>query len=495
MSMSVWSELMSSALVGTDRRRPVLSGTDGPLAGVLSPLGAELDPQGLLSAAAAVTVARRAGQTPARPQRPEPAAAETAPYAPYAAQQRLAALLSGGDAELDRSTTRELAGEWLRVAAGRGLLASPALLVALLDLGSSDSSVRPAVRAVGGERLGWLALQGPGRWAWAVQQEDTAQPADWDTGRPADRVRHLGALRARDAAAGRDLLLESWPQEKASDLAALIAACGTGLGPDDEPWLEKALDDRRAQIREAAARLLAALPGSAWRQRMAERALACVRVAERRLVATPPTECDDAMRRDGISVKPPQSVGERTHWLRQVIEYAPLDCWKAFDDTPAGLLSRKFDDTWGPVLRAGLTRAAVAQRDGAWAAVLIHDGLGRRDMNELRELAAVMPERELAELIADLLRRKVDMATRLLDVLPVPWAAPVADAVLECLADDERRRSGWWQLLRHAEWGFAPAYAPRARALHDSLPIPDQQLLGRFITMLQIRHDIHQELS
>ncbi|GAA1406891.1 DUF5691 domain-containing protein [Catellatospora coxensis] len=495
MSTSIWSDLMSSALVGTDRRRPVLSGLDGPPAGTLSPIGTELDPDGLLSAAAAVTVTRRAGQVPARTQRPDPATAETAPYASAAAQQRLAALLSGGDAELDRTTTRDLAGEWLRIAAGRGLLAEPGLLVALLDLGSSDSSVRPVVRAVGGTRLGWLALQGPGRWAWAVQPEDAAQPADWDTGRAADRVRYLGELRARDAAAGRDLLLEAWPQEKAADLAALIAACGAGLGPDDEPWLEKALDDRRAQIREAAARLLAVLPGSAWRQRMAERALACVHVAARKLVATAPTECDESMRRDGISVKPPQSVGERTHWFRQIIEYAPLDCWTAFDETPAGLLSRKFDDTWGHVLRAGLNRAAITQRDGAWAAVLIHEGLGRRDMNELRELAAVMPEQDLAELIAAQLRREVDIATRLLDVLPTPWAAPVPEAVLECLADTQRRRSGWWQLLRHAEWGFDPAYAPQARALHDSLPIPDQQLLVRFITMLQIRHDIHQELS
>ncbi|GAA2354284.1 hypothetical protein Cme02nite_47210 [Catellatospora methionotrophica] len=495
MSTSIWSDLMSSALVGTDRRRLVLPGTDGPLATVLAALGGELGPDGLLSAAAAVTVARRAGQTPARTSRPEPATAETAPYASPAAQQRLAALLSGGSVELDRTTTRELAGEWLRVAADRGLLAGPAILVALLDLGSADTAARAAVRSVGGARLGWLALQGPGRWAWAVQQDAPAQAADWDTGRLADRVRYLTELRARDAAAGRDLLAQAWPQEKASDLAALLAACGTGLGPDDEPWLEHTLDDRRAQVREAAARLLGALPGSAYRQRMADRALACVHVADRRLVATPPAEYDDTMRRDGISAKPSTGVGERTHWLRQIIEYAPLDCWTAFDPTPAGLLSRKFDDTWGAVLRAGLTRAAITQRHAAWAAVLILDGIGRHDMNELRELAAVMPEQDLAELIAAQLRRKVDAVVRFLDVLPQPWPAPVADAVLECLADTERRRSGWWQLLRHAEWGFDPAYAGKARALHDSLPTADQQLLVRFTTMLQIRLDIHQELS
>jgi hypothetical protein len=499
MSTTIWSDLLSSALVGTDRRRVALPGGAGPLAGVLRSAdpdsGGELDPDGLLAAAAVVTVARRAGQAPARPQPPVPAVAETAPQAPAGAQERLGQLLSGPDGELDRSTARELAAEWLRIAEARGMIAAPRLLVALLELGCAESSLRPLIRSVGGARLAWLCVAGPGRWAWAAEAAPSVQRPDWDTGRIGERARYLGELRAADPAAGRDLLLEAWPQEKAADLAVLVDVCRAGLGPDDEPWLEKALDDRRGQVREAAARLLGVLPGSAYRQRMADRALACVTVGHRRLEVRPPAECDAAMRRDGIVAKPPQGTGERAHWLRQVIGAAPLECWSAYDDRPEALLSRKVGDDWGQVLRQSLARAAIAQHDARWAAALFRAGFGTNDMGVYRELAGVLPAGELAELVAAQIRRSVDASVRLLDALPRPWAAPVAEAVLDCLPDAERRRSGWWQLLRHAEFGFDPAYAGRVQALADALPPTDQQLLARFTTILQIRHDIHQEFA
>src|SRR5689334_13141808 len=57
----VWQQLLSSALVGVDKRRVTLSGVDGPLATVLAP--GDLDPDAVLDAAAAVTLARRGGLT------------------------------------------------------------------------------------------------------------------------------------------------------------------------------------------------------------------------------------------------------------------------------------------------------------------------------------------------------------------------------------------------------------------------------------------------
>ena len=36
---------------------------------------------------------------------------------------------------------------------------------------------------------------------------------------------------------------------------------------------------------------------------------------ERRVLVRPPVECDAAMRRDGIEVKPPPGTGERAWWL------------------------------------------------------------------------------------------------------------------------------------------------------------------------------------
>ena len=113
-------------------------------------------------------------------------------------------------------------------------------------------------------------------------------------------------------------------QERAADLAALIGACAVGLAREDEEWLEKALDDKRVQVREAAAQLLAAIPGSAYRARMAERALACCQVSgPGQLAVTPPAQFDAAMRRDALSQKAPQGWGERAWWLVQIVVRRP----------------------------------------------------------------------------------------------------------------------------------------------------------------------------
>src|SRR5690606_35144490 len=78
-----WEELVTTALLGTDRRTPPGSapGTGAPVV--------------LLDAAAAATVRRRAGLRPARAaERPRPAPEDPRPPLPAAAARRLAVLLT-----------------------------------------------------------------------------------------------------------------------------------------------------------------------------------------------------------------------------------------------------------------------------------------------------------------------------------------------------------------------------------------------------------------
>jgi hypothetical protein len=494
----LWPQLLSSALVGTDRRRCVAPALDGPLASLVAP--GELDADALLSAAAVVTVARRAGLVPQQVPLPEPAPAEARPTVPTAAGARLGNLLAGVAERVDRTAVRELTHEWLELAAARGLIVAPRQLVALLDAASGEVALRPLVRAVGGERLPWLAVQGPGRWAWAMGSvESPPQPDDWQLGTIQARTRHLAMLRERDASAGRDLLTEAWPQEKAADLAALIGACLAGLGPDDEPWLEKALDDRRVQIREAAARLLGVLPGSAYRQRMADRVLACVRAdGKRRLAVTPPAEYDAGVRRDGVPPKAPHGMGERAWLLLQLVSLAPLDCWSIVDDDPSALLGRKVEDDWAGTLRLGWAQATVVQRDGRWAAALCRIGTGRAPASVTMprgELAALLGPQELVEVTVDAVRRNADRMTDLLAALPRPWPESVAQAVLHRLAGTGSQRAGdWWAFLRHAETSLDPVHARAVRDLVRTAGDDRQRdTLAHLASMLEIRSAIHEE--
>ncbi|WP_143219756.1 DUF5691 domain-containing protein [Actinomadura sp. CNU-125] len=132
----------------------------------------------------------------------------------------------------------------------------------------------------GGAACGWRCRtpagptwSGPGRSGRATSRRARAA---WRSGTRHRRAAYLSRLRGTDPAAARALLRESWDREPAPDRAAFLGTFAWGLSLDDEPFLEAALDDRGKDVRQLAADLLARLPGTAYGERMAERARACV---------------------------------------------------------------------------------------------------------------------------------------------------------------------------------------------------------------------------
>src|SRR5258707_3007717 len=99
---------------------------------------------------------------------------------------------------------------------------------------------------------------------------------------------------------------------------------------------------------------------------MTERPPACVRISRGRVLVTPPAACDKAMRRDGITPRPPVGVGERAWWLGELLTRTPLRVW----GEPDAFLRLPVTDEWAAVLRRGLARAAAGQRDAQWATAL-----------------------------------------------------------------------------------------------------------------------------
>jgi len=198
-----------------------------------------------------------------------------------------------------------------------------------------------------------------------------------------------------------------------------------------EPLLEGVLDDPAVPARSCAADLLARQPGSALGQRMAERALRCVRLehSERgpHLVITPPAGCDASMRRDGITPGPaagPALGPERARLLREVVTRTPLRTWTdAFGLTAAQVVALR-SGTWTPVLFTGWARAAIAQRDHEWTAALIGHALAGRLPGTAAEIQALGQ-----------LARRADPVLGVPDTLPELWrdAPPVVGAALGVL--------------------------------------------------------------
>ncbi|GAA4679200.1 hypothetical protein GCM10023263_13020 [Phytohabitans rumicis] len=488
------AELLSAALVGTERRPFTGTATDG----------LRLDgsgPAALLEGTAVALAYRRAGVVPVTGRAPiEPAPQESAFVVPVAAAHRLALLLTDGGVPGGSEVALGLLGDWLTRAAERGYRVPAELLPSLLDAGRRRAALRPALAAVAGRRGAWLAARRPD-WRYLLT-EATADPdpADWATGTPGQRLAYLGAVRATDPAAGLELLTTTFDSEDPEDRARLLGTLLTGLSLADEPLLERALDDRRKEVRITAADLLAALPGSGLRQRMAGRALACVRLEGDRLVVTPPVERDESMRRDGVQPRPPQGVGPQAWLLEEILARTPLDTWPAAFDRPADrVLALPVADDWGVTIHRGLARAAATERDPVWA-TLLADQI--TDEVLAAQLYDALPPAELARYAARSLRRDPIRAHRLIAMQSGAWPDELAEAVLDAvkaLAGGQRHAWHIGELCRSAAPSMPVHFAGRAADLAEKLHAdhPDSRqpmVVAQLAAALNFRREMYEEL-
>lgn len=491
-----WEELATSALLGTDRRPPLVHGVPAPADG----------PVALLDAAAVHTVRRRAGLLPAVPgARPEPAPHDPRPPLPGAARHRLAQLLADRAAPTAAGRRgaapdlTELIPQWLATANRRGFRAPAALLPPLLDAARARTDLRPQALAFAGPRGLWLAALNP-EWKFALRGcaggatvPDTSGPEAvrrlWEEGLFAERIGLLDAVRAQDPAAALALLTTTWSTERAEDRLMFLDSLRTGLGAGDEEFLEQALSDRSRNVRATAAELLSALPSSALAGRMAARATSCVNPdrtgAGASIAVEAPHECDAGMQRDGVATVPPTGRGERSWWLGQLVESTPLGVWQEqFGGRPAEeIVALPVADDWAGELHAAWCRAAVRQRHPQWARALLGtpsappaSSPGPASIAERSKLLAVLTEAERADWVAAFIAAHgLSEAFQLLGVCTVPWTGPLGRAVVDALDIARDGGSYPWSfsgVMGLAERCLDPAEADRLEVLTAT---PDEQ--------------------
>ncbi|UWE12663.1 DUF5691 domain-containing protein [Actinacidiphila bryophytorum] len=478
-----WDDLVGSALLGTERRRP------GGMVG-----DAEEAAAGLLNAAATGVVRRRAGLRPAPAgERPPVAAEDRRPELPDAARRRLGMLLadrtagSGGNRRGSAPNLAELLPQWLAAARREGYAAPPELLPALLDAARARTDLRSDALAFAGPRGRWLAGLNPD-WRYALRAGAGAGAADgpgpeepvqaerlWEEGLFAERIALLSRLRVSAPDTALALLAATWKSERAEDRLMFLDSLRTGLSEADEPFLEQALTDRSRNVRATAAELLSALPGSALAGRMAGRARSCVSLGPDGIVVEAPYECDAAMERDGVAPRPPNGRGERAWWLGQLVDAAPLATWPARfgGRTPEEIIALPVLDDWQPDLHASWCRAAVRQRDEGWARALLGPppaaAAPLAAVGDPAKLLSILPAAERAEWVAAFIAAHgLSEAFQMLGVCAVPWAAPLGRAVVDALDIARDAGSYPWSfsgVMGLAERCLDPAGAEQVAAL------------------------------
>ncbi|WP_239128832.1 DUF5691 domain-containing protein [Sinosporangium siamense] len=463
-----WEELVSAVLVGTDRR-PVPGGDPQVEA-----------PVALLSAAAVEVVRLRAGQRLVPGETLPAAPAEHKPVMPEAAVARLTRILGGEQ--------QRLLPEWLEAAAAAGLRLPPHLLPEVLGHGVRDRSIRDHLGVLAGRRGAWLAGLNPA-WGFLAEapgcRQGEAETDAWELGTRGDRFHYLRHLRRNDPAKARELLAATWAKETPDDRAAFIEALQYGLSPDDEPFLEAALDDRRREVRNRAVDLLSRLPESRLARRMAQRAARCLFREGDGFSAKPPAACDAAMERDGIRAAAPGGSGKRGWWLQQVVARTPLGFWPGHLGLSVDRVARLDLGDWAREVRVGWERAAVLQGDAVWARALFA-------VEPLADLLAVLPPQERAVRAAGVVRgHAVDgQLIMLLGGVPGPWGVPLAEAVLHKIVETVAVQP--WNV---SELGrLAGERVDPALAVHTAAFSPDANIQNIAAT-LQFRDEMLKELQ
>jgi hypothetical protein len=427
----------------------------------------------------------------------------------------------------------ELLPQWLAAANDRGFAPPPETLPALLDAARGRTDLRPAALTFAGPRAVWLARLNPD-WRFALRatpgggaalphlDDSTEVEQLWQEGLFAERVALLSVIRTREPAAARELLTTTWATERAEDRLMFLDSLRTGLSPQDEAFLEQALADRSRNVRATAAELLSALPGSALAARMAVRAGTCVALDHTRdtptITVEAPHECDPGMERDGVVAKAPAGRGERSWWFGQWVEAAPLGAWpgRLGGRTPGEIVALPVGDDWQSELHAAWCRAAVRQRDDAWARALLGSpaapeagGPGAVSLAERAKLLGTLGSAERAEWVAGFIATHgLSEAFQLLGVCAVPWSGPLGRAVVDALNIARDAGSYPWSfsgVMGLAERCLDPAESSRLDGL---LAVPDEpedaspgaggywaEAFQRLVTTLRMRAALMEELE
>jgi hypothetical protein len=426
---------------------------------------------------------------------------------PDAAATRLLVILGGG-APGGLAAGPALLGQWLAAAARHGGVAPPEALPELLDAGRRNAAIRPDLARVAGRRGAWLAgLREDWQWLLDEAPEGGDDPAVWIDGSTGERVAYLVRLRARDPGAARDLLTETWAGESSEDRVRFLGALETGLSAADDAFLDAALDDRRREIREAALDLLRRLPESSLGRRMAARAQAAVRLERRpsgreRLVVEPPDVLDTDLRRDGVGATPARGTGAALWLLEEILAGTPLTLWTTRLDRPPGAILQLIrGHDWETALLHGWARAAIAQREQAWATALVandaHNPAARLREAVRWDLHLLLPPAEMARIAADFLRRDDPLANRFLALQGGEWPDELATAVLDAIVRRARTDQHSWQLAelcRAAGLAFPPRYAPDIAALAARLE-EERRPVAELARTLTFRHEMLQEFA
>lgn len=431
--------LVTTAIVGTGQIENTNLVTDTPIDALATQLPTDNTERSLLLTAGAWAAYCQAGYCaePA-PTIPQVAPAEVQASCSTKAAHLLTNLLQGEHSEILPEALERLQQAYLRL--------PHELLPQALAYGTKNKGVRSALMPVLGERGRWLSRFNQ-EWKWVNQlllQTEKLLPANvetiWQEGTLDERSMILRNMREVDPARARDWLTEAWKKEKAEARTTLLATFEVNLSLEDEPFLEKVLDDRSTNVRSLTVSLLARLPDSALAQRMQIRADAILTYTKGKITLTSLETIDEHWIRDGLD----KDGAAKISTLQQIISLVVPHHWeKRFAMRPEKLVSLLKKDEESTIL-APWSQATARHHATNWSRPLLEKWHGflkksknHADLELAIHLLTCLPQQEAENVIAHLLFENPYWNSAL-TVLSRPWSHQFGEACLQALQDHVR---------------------------------------------------------
>ncbi|MGI2907744.1 DUF5691 domain-containing protein [Tolypothrix sp. VBCCA 56010] len=510
MNFSLWQEVVKTALIGTERHTWKLNVPNHQLSEILSHLDSSDKEGSLLSAAGAFALYQRAGKISFdKPPKQNKSESEELLDCSLVSRQHLALILSGN---------AKLLPEWLTLAAAAKRRVPSEYLPHLLTLGQKQSNLRAFILPVLGKRGYWLAKHNPD---WNYVNREITDKA-WQTGSKEARRLLLQRLREQNPEQAREQLQKAWKKESGEERASLLAALEINLSMNDEPFLEAALDDKRKQVRDIAAKLLSLLPKSRLCQRMIERVRPLIIFKHNLVQVTLPSTCDAEaaakgdrqMIRDGIDQSRYSSaLGEKASLLLQMLCCVPPSFWcNNWGKTPQQLLQVVDGSEWEKMLLEAWATAALKSQDSACAEVLLpnaskfyHSYLGNGEELVVGLLKLLGQDKADALILQTLLQNQGKLlsvnhpAYTLLKHYQMPWSGKVSQLVLSSIRKYVEANKQWEGGMRSLFQSFALYMEPSVvEGAGELLAVVEegsfwQDFVNEFLATLLFRLEMIQE--
>jgi Family of unknown function (DUF5691) len=517
--------IIAIALAGTSRQERVNLTTGTPVDTLLNQLSEGEVERAFLLGAGAWAVYRQAGtQTQHIDQANTPAADETLRECSPEMALLLSQFLSGTNDELLPEALEHLRLNQLRL---------PFRLLPQV-LSVTNKETRATLAPLLGERGRWLS-QFNASWQWVqnyLVSETDGLPGNaeeiWQEGTSGARVEILRRLCTVDGDKARQWLEAVWKQEKAETRNDLLNVLEINLRAADEPFLEKALDDRATSVRATAAILLARLPASAFCERMRQRARQMLSMVDGHIVVEPPTAFAGDWQRDGLVEKHPSHLSPRAWWLTQILAVLEPTFWETHLSAPPETLLNLFapDDTWQTQVIEGWSKAARTFRTLNWLQPLwswwyahYQSVIEKQQLTEYsyrEQLLQCMPGPQAERVLLSLIEQGEDGQSirwsDLLSQLPRPWSVEFAQTYLRLF----REQSTVEKLQVETFNAYSDPWLQHLSAVALALPVASftealrpwdfpedanwhiqhaRQKIQTFSTLVHMRQQIHAQTS